>query len=155
MISNAEHISCTLWHRRLVKSKKAKEEHTESLLCHQAVLSTPWGQRTRLRKRCGGTEPAPDEEPAQSGPRLSLWLHNTPLQASLLSVTPRKYQGKTVLMPQDKPAHRADGTPQKLHSGEDGWWTQQPPCPALPSRHTCAGNLLKTSSPRRHMVLTC
>ena len=30
-----------------------------------------------------------------------------------------------------------------------------PPRPALPSRHTCAGDLLKTSSPRRHMVLTC
>ena len=66
MTSNAEHISRTPWHRQLVKSKKAKEEHTESLLCNQAALSTPWGQRTRSRKRCCGTEPAPDdEEPMQ------------------------------------------------------------------------------------------
>lgn len=121
----------TSWHR--AESKKSTQE---SLLCNQAALSTPWGQRTRSRRGVCATEPYPrwqgaNAEWAQAfsvAPKHCLW-------AGLLSWTPREYRRSCA-------HHLQDDSPRgrwhpKAPPGEDGWWAQQPsPCSSKPA-HMC------------------
>lgn len=96
-----------------------------------------------------GTEPARDnEEPLETACSGSLFGSENPLGSLAIFCDPRKLQGDTVFMNQNKPACRADG--HKGHSSKaalrGALLVTLAPSSTLPSQHTCAGNLPKKSS---------
>lgn len=113
-----------------------------------APLSTGTENSTR-EKVLARWPPRDNEEPVDGVHTGS----EDPLRSPAIFCDPREFQWNPVFVLQDQAAREADG-----HGGpcvKAGTLANPTPPSSLPSQHTCAGDLLQTSSQRRHMVLTC
>lgn len=123
MISNAEHISRTLWHQRLVKSKKAKEEHTESSCVIRLLIIHSMRTENKIKEEAFVQQNLPQMTRSQRrevGPGF-LWLQKHLLVSRSTFREPQKVPGKDCAHASGQTSPRGRWHPQKLHSGEDGW----------------------------------